>query len=181
VLVNNGSKDQKKITHSKPLTRTKGEVKDIEGVTFYYMLNQLNIPQPELLHLHGAKCPAKVNGMSAYVVRFFNVDKTKEKGITIKDFDCLNDHPEMIVYEGYYVRRKKGEVVIKRREDVEPSFLDEGIKNGSITEVGLEMAKPAAQKWLGRIGNFMAMGGFILVLIVAAVLVILIAMWIKSC
>ena len=183
VINNSNPKNEKqndKIT-TKPLIRTKGEIKEIEGVTFYYMLNKLNIPQPELLHLRGAKCPAKVNGMAAYVVRFFNADQAKEKGITITDYESLNEHLEMIEYEGYYVRGKGGEVIIKKWEGAATSFLEEKIKNGVITEVGLQMKKTAGQKWLDGIGKFMMMGGFILVLIVVAALVVVISIWSKSC
>jgi hypothetical protein len=184
-LALNSSNLQKEIPNNKavsrPLTRTKGEIKEIETVTFNYMLNKLNIPQPELLHLNSAKSPAKVNGMPAFVVRFFNVDKAKEKGITINDYESLSEHPELIVYEGYYVRGKGGEVTIKKWEGVGSPFLEEKIKNGVITEVGLEIPKTAARKWLGRLGKFMLMGGFMLVLIVIVILVVLISIWSKNC
>jgi hypothetical protein len=177
------SENIEQISHanSRLMVRTKGEIKDIEGVTFYYMLNKLNIPQPELLHLNGAKSPARINGDPGFVVRFFNIDKAKAKGIAIKDYDSLNGHPEMIEYEGYYVRGKGGKVIIRRWEGAGSSFLEERINNGEITEVGLEKRKSFGRKSLGRLGRFMIMGGFVVVLILGVVLVLLISMWAKSC
>jgi hypothetical protein len=143
--------------------------------------NQLKIQETELIHLNGAMCPAKVNGKAATVFRFFNTDNASEKGITIENYESLNEHPEMILYEGYYVRGRGGEVIIKKWEGVQTSFLEEKIKNGEITEVGIVIEKTAAQKWLGGIGNFMMMGGFMIVLVLVVLLVAVIAIWIKNC
>ena len=165
----------------RPLVRVKGEIKEVERVTWDYMLDQLKIPQPELIHLRGAKTPCKINGKEGFAVRFFNFDKSREKGSNIKDYDTLNEHPELIEYEGYYVRGKGGEVIIKKWEGAEGSFLEERINNGVLTEVGIGREKTFAQKSLSGIGKFMVMGGFVLVLIVIAVLALIISFWLKGC
>lgn len=167
--------------NSRPLVKTKGEVKEIEPVTWDYMLDQLKIPQPELIRLRGAKTPCQVNGTDSYVVRFFNFDKSRDMGLNIRDYDSLNEHPELIEYEGYYVSGKGGAVIIKKWAGAETSFLEDKINNRVITDVGLEREKTIAQKALSGIGKFMMMGGFVLVLVVIAVLAILISYLLKGC
>jgi hypothetical protein len=115
---NSNPNNEKQNNSSNPsrLVRTKGEIKEVERVTWDYMLDDLKIPQPELIHLRGAKTPCKINGSEGYVVRFFNFDKSRDKGLNIKDYHSLNEHPELIEYEGYYARGKGGEVMIKKWE-----------------------------------------------------------------
>jgi hypothetical protein len=64
--------------------------------------------------------------------------------------ESLRDHHELILYEGYYVRGKRSEIIMKKWEGPEASFVEEKIKNGDITEVGIAIEKTAAQKMLSR-------------------------------
>jgi hypothetical protein len=178
---NPGNENKNDSNKYRPLVKTKGEVKEIEPVTWDYMLDQLKIPQPELIRLRGAKTPCQVNGSDGYAVRFFNFDKSRDIGLNIKDYDGLNEHPELIEYEGYYVSGKGGTVIIKKWAGAETSFLEDKINNRVITGVGLGREKTIAQKALSGIVKFMTMGGFVLVLVVIAVLAILISYLLKGC
>jgi hypothetical protein len=96
--------------------------------------------------LEGATCPAKVNDRASTLVRIFNPAIAKEKGVTIEDYESLNEQPELILYEGYYMRGRGGEIIIERREGVGTSLLEEKIKKGAITEVGVIHEKDTKQK-----------------------------------
>jgi hypothetical protein len=172
-------------TNSKETTSqvktTRGDIPDFDRTTWNYMKKHLNIPEIDLFKLRGARCPAKIHAMVANLFRFFNPENAKEKGLTINDFESLNEHPELILYEGYYVCGRGGEIIIKKFDGFETSILQEKIKKGEITEVGVVIEKTAAQKWLGRIGTFMMMGGFMLVLVVIVVLVVAISIALKNC
>ena len=166
---------------TKKVKTTKGDVEDVGSGVWRYMTRNMNVTNAQMFPLKGAKIPAKVNGTAANLLRFFDNDKAKEMGLTISDYESLNEHPELIVYEGYRVSGGGGEINIKKRESVEASFLDQKIKQGEITELGVVIPKTGAQKWLGRIGKFMAMGGFLIVLFVIVGLVIAISILSQRC
>jgi hypothetical protein len=176
----NEVKTNKKEITSKVKT-TRGDILNFDRIAWNYMKRQLKLPEAEILKMNEARCPAKVNNMETTLIRYFNPKNAAEKGLTINDFVSLNEHPELVQYEGYYVHGKGGEIIIKRTESVGTSLLDEKIKKGDITEVGAVKEKTAAQKWLGRIGAFMMMGGFMLVLFVIAALIVVISIATKSC
>jgi hypothetical protein len=178
---NSVNETKTKKTAAKQVKTTKGEINSFNNITWNYMLKQLKIPQDQLITLSGAVCPAKVSGIAATVVRIFNPEVAKGKGITVENYESFNAHPELILYDGYYVRGKGGEVILKKREDGQTSFLEEKIKNGTITEVGVVIPKTGAAKWLSRFGTFMMMGGFLVVLIGGVVIVIAISLLTKSC
>jgi hypothetical protein len=160
---------------------TRGDILDFDRTTWNYMVKKVNIPETQLFKFRGARYPAKLNSMAVHLLRFFNTKTANEKGFTINDFESLNEHPELILYEGYHVCGKGGELIIKKFDGFETSILEEKIKKGEITELGVLIEKTAAQKWLGRIGTFIMMGGFMLVLAVIVVLVVVISILLKNC
>jgi hypothetical protein len=166
---------------TKPVQTTKGDTKDFDRVAWSYMKKQLKIPEMDIFKLKEAKIPAKINDMPATLARFFSPETVQNKGLTINDFETLNDHPELIVYEGYYVRGKGGEIVIQKTNAAGTSIIEEKIKKGDITEVGIVIKKTAAQTWLGRIGSFLMMGGFLVVIVVIIGIVMGISLAMKSC
>jgi hypothetical protein len=173
-------KTNKKETTSQVKT-TGGDILDFDRTTWNYMVKKLNIPETQLFKLRGTRCPANLNSMAVNLLRFFDPEDAKGKGLTINDFESLNEHPELIRYEGYYVHGRGGEIIIKKFDGFETSILEEKIKKGDITEVGVVIEKTAAQKWLGRFGNFMLMGGFILVLALIVLLIVVISLALKNC
>jgi hypothetical protein len=165
----------------RPMKRTKGEIGKFNRGVYFWMQRKYKLSDAILVRMKEATCPAKINGMAGDLIRYFNPDTAKERGITVEDYEILNEYPELILYEGYYVPGRKGEINIKKWEGAATSSLEEKINNGTITDVGIVIAKTAAQKWLSRIGNFMIMGGFMLVLILIAGLAIAISILAKNC
>jgi hypothetical protein len=47
-------------------------------------------------------------------VRVFSGAQVASKKITVKDYNSLNEHPELILYEGWY--NKQAQAEIKKRE-----------------------------------------------------------------
>ena len=166
---------------TKPVKMTRGEIGQYSRDKWFYMKSHHELQDMQIARMKPAICPAKVNNMTATLVRLFEPDMAKDKGITIMDYESLNEHPELILYEGYQVQGRGGELIIKRRGEGGPSFLEEKIKEGTITEVGVVIPKTAAQKFLKGFGNFLMMGGIILVLILVFVIVLLISIVAKSC
>lgn len=163
-------------TTTNPTKKTKGEIGVFNRVVWNYMRKQHKLTDSELLKMKEATCPAKVNGMAANLIRYFDPDMAKEKGITVEYFESLNEYPELILFEGYYILGRKGEINIKKWEGAGRSFLEEKKTKETITEVGVVIEKTAAQKWLGSIGAFMLMGGFMLVLVLVVIIVVVIAL-----
>lgn len=171
------SQTKKTVTRQAKLTR--GEITRFDRPSFNYMKKELKLSETELLSMSAAIYPAQVNGNNANLIRYFKTGIDKEKGLTIADYENLGEHPELILYEGYRVHGKGGEIIIKKKEDAGVSLLEEKIKKGEITQVGVVIEKSASQKWLSRFGRFLMMGGFILVIIVAAIIMILINLLVK--
>jgi hypothetical protein len=161
--------------------KTRGKVDGIGRVAWYYMKKHHGLKEVEIAQLKEATCPAKVKDSAATLVRIFNPDIAKEKGITVEDYESLNEQPELIIYEGYHIPGRGGEIIIEKREAVGTSLLDKKIKEGAITEVGVIQEKTARQKWLGRIGNFMVMGGFILVIFLVVAIIVAVSFLSKGC
>jgi hypothetical protein len=171
------SQTKKTVTRQANLTR--GNITRFDRPSFNYMKKELKLSETELLSMSAAICPAKVNGNNANLIRYFKTEIDKEKGSTIADYESLGEYPELILYEGYRVDGKGGEIIIKKKEGAGTSLIEEKIKKGEITQVGVVIEKSASQKWLGRIGHFMMMGGFLLVIIVVVIIVILINVLVK--
>ena len=168
-------------TAGRPAKSTKGEIGKFNRGVYYWMQKKHKLSDAILVRLKEATIPAKINGRAGNLIRYFNPDAAKEKGIPVEDYEILNEHPELILYEGYYVPGRKGEINIKKFEGPETSLLLEKTTGGAITEIGAVTEKTAAQKWLGRVGSFMLMGGFMLVLLLIAGLAIAISILAKNC
>lgn len=175
----NQQQAQEKVT--KPVKATTGEIAGFNRTTYNYMKKQLKLEETEIFKMSVAICPAKFKGEAANLVLFFDPDTAKEKGLTIKDYESLKEHPELILYEGYYSRGRGGEVNIKKWKGGDSSLLQEKIKNSEITAVGLVNPKTGTQKFLSRFLNFLAMGGFLVIILVGVVIAVLISVLVSRC
>ena len=149
------------------LIKAKGKVEGIHSIESV-MTKQHGIASDRLYLLSQAVTPAKIQGREGVVVRVFDPAASKAKGVQVQDFDSLNEHPELILYEGYCLGLRRGipdEIRIEKRAGTGPSLLEQKLQDGSITEVGMTKAPSTAMKWLRRIGIFLMMGGWILVLV----------------
>jgi hypothetical protein len=159
----------------KAMTKTKGEIAGFNRATYNYMKKHLKLEETEIFQMSAAICPARFNGKNANVVLYFNTAAAEEKGLTLKDYESVKEHPELIRYEGYYVHGSGGEINLKKWNGGETSLLQEKIENSEITEVGVVIPKTGTQIFLSRFLNFLAMGGFLVIIIVGVVIAVLIS------
>lgn len=165
------------------LIKTKGKVEGIHSIGSF-MSKEHGIASDQLYLLSQAVTPAKIQGREGLVVRVFDPAASKTKGVQVQDFDSLNEHPELILYEGYCLGFRRGipdEIHIEKRTGTGPSLLEQKLQDGSITEVGMTKAPSTAMKWLRRFGNFLMMGGFMLVIFLIVGIVIAVSILTKGC
>jgi hypothetical protein len=160
-------------------TTTRGDTEGYDRGLMNYMTKKLNIPETDLYKMKIARCPAKFNGAPATVYRFFSNEEATKKGFTINDYASLDEHPEMILYEGYHVQGKDGEIAVQKRNGAGIPFLAEKIQKGEISEIGVVKEKTGAQKFWAGFAKFLMYGGFIVVIIVIVGIIILVSMLTK--
>ncbi len=80
------------------------EVKKIEGALWGYMVSQHGVIVDILQNLRRVERNAVVGDkpVGLTMIRIFDPAAVKEKGIVIDDYDSLDNHPELILYEGCY-------------------------------------------------------------------------------
>ena len=156
-------------------TKTRGKVDGLNGTNMWScMQKKFGLTGEQMVLLNQALIPAKIQGDLGTLVRIFSPASCKEKGVTVQDFDSLNGHPELILYEGYYFERGgPNEIVIEEKPKVGSSLLEKKLQEGAITEVGITRKATGTQNALSRLGRFLLYGGFLLVIVLALVLVFL--------
>jgi len=84
--------------------RKKKTVKEIKGDLFQYMVNKQHVPLDVLHNLRLVERDAEVGDkpLGLTMFRIFHPAATKEKDITVDDYDSLDGYPELVLYEGYY-------------------------------------------------------------------------------
>jgi hypothetical protein len=154
---------------------TKGEVERLDSSLWGLLKKEYKLGDSDILSLQQAKIPARVNSLPATLFRLFNEDNVKAKGLDIKDYEGLNEYPELVLYEGYRSKGQGGEFIIKKINNGDGSFLEKKSKSGEISDVGTIIPLTGGQKFLRGFGHFLMMGGFLLVIIVIVAIVILIS------
>lgn len=82
------------------------KTKGVEGISgsavWSYMNSQLGIKGEVLMTLRRVETDGVVEDKPATMIRIFDPTAAKEKGVAIDDYESLDNHPDLIVYEGYY-------------------------------------------------------------------------------
>jgi len=148
---------------AKKKVETRGVVEQLNGrPTWAYMTDEHGLTGDQLAQLRQATIPAEIQGKPGTLVRVFDPTSCEAKGVTVDHFNSLNEHPDLILYEGYYYGRgDPGEILIEKRPGTGPSVLERALRDGGITDVGMHEKPSAASKFL----MFLAHGGFILILL----------------
>ena len=82
--------------------KRKKEVKKIEGVLWGYMVSQQGVIVDVLQNLRRVECEAEVGGKPVTMIRIFDPAVANQKGVDVDDYRSLDDHPDLVLYEGYY-------------------------------------------------------------------------------
>ena len=89
-------------------TALKGEknkaVKKIEGALRGYMVSRHGVTVDILQNLRRVEREAVVGNkpIGLIMIRIFNPHTAREKDVTINNYGSLDNHSELILYEGYY-------------------------------------------------------------------------------
>jgi hypothetical protein len=169
------------ITTTEKFVKTKGEMGGLNGTCMWtYMASTHDLSGEQLNQLQQAMIPAKIQGKRGTLVRVFDPNSCEAKVIVIKDFDSLNQYPQQILYEGYFFGQGGGSGInVEKRKGTGPSLLEQMLQEGSITEVGMIVEDSTGMKWLKGFGKFLMMGGFLLVIVLAALIFIAISVLTK--
>ncbi len=160
---------------TKKLVKTRGKVESVGTPVWSYMQTEHHFKAEQLVNFRQALTSAKIHGNKGTLVRVFAAPSEGTKRVAVEDFDSLNEHPELILYEGYYYGHSgPGEILIEKRTGSSPSLLEREFRDGGITEVGLKEEPSASKKWLGRIGKFLMYGGWMLIMVIVVAVIILI-------
>lgn len=88
--------------------RDRGEKKE-KGVmslsgsaVWSYMHSRHGISGEALVPLRRVESDGIVNDKPVTRIRIFDLATAKEKGVAIEDYQSLDNHPDLILYEGYY-------------------------------------------------------------------------------
>jgi hypothetical protein len=162
---------------TKKKVEARGGIEGLNGtVTWAYMVDEHGLTGDQLVQLRQAIIPAEIQGKPGTLVRVFAPTSCEAKGVTVHDFNSLNEHPDLILYEGYYYGRGgPGEILIEKRTGTGPSLLERELRDGGITDVGMQEEPSAATKF----GTFLAHGGFILILLLIVGIVVAVLMLTK--
>jgi hypothetical protein len=89
-------------------TALKGEknkaVKNIEGELLGYMVSRHGVTLDELQSLKYVEREVVLGDkpLGIIMIRIFNPDTAKEREVAIGSYSSLDEHPELILYEGHY-------------------------------------------------------------------------------
>jgi hypothetical protein len=69
-----------------------------------YLIVELGQNPDWVWHLQGVVRPRQEE-KDCYDVRVFDEGKAAQKSVTVKDYTSLDEHPELILYEGWFDKR----------------------------------------------------------------------------
>jgi len=69
-----------------------------------YLVVKLGKNPDWVWNLKGAVRP-RPEGKDRYDVRIFDLAKVAQKSVTVKDYTSLDEHPELILYEGWFDKK----------------------------------------------------------------------------
>jgi len=97
--------------------KKKRAVKKIEGALWGYMVSQQGVIVDVLQNLRRVECDGVVGGKQVIMIRIFAPASASEKGAAIDNYESLDSHPELILYEGYYCEmgRQAPDIHIEKR------------------------------------------------------------------
>jgi hypothetical protein len=72
------------------------------GIPWQYMKDKHGLTGEQLADLRQATWDGVVGGKPVTVVRIFDPAAATKQGVNVEDYHNLDNHPELILYEGYY-------------------------------------------------------------------------------
>ncbi|HUV56982.1 MAG TPA: hypothetical protein VMV84_07095 [Dehalococcoidales bacterium] len=75
--------------------------KDIPGWVYVHLVTTLEVPAEKLTGLRSVQKVGFWEGKSVTFIRIYD-PRASEEAWQVKDFTSLNEHPDLILYEGYW-------------------------------------------------------------------------------
>ncbi|MFC1971000.1 hypothetical protein ACFLV0_03590 [Chloroflexota bacterium] len=75
--------------------------KDIPGWVYVHLLTTLKVPYENLTSLRSVQKVGFWEGKPVTFIRIYD-PRASEEAWQVKDFTSLNEHPDLILYEGYW-------------------------------------------------------------------------------
>jgi hypothetical protein len=89
---------------SKAKVQKVSKPKDIPEPVGRYLIVELGQNPDWVWHLKSVMRPRQEE-KDCYDVRVFDEGKAAQKNVTVKDYTSLDEHPELILYEGWFDKR----------------------------------------------------------------------------
>ena len=81
--------------------KKKSAVKKIEGALWGYMVGEHGVIVDVLENLRQVEGHGVIEGKPAIMIRIFDPAGADKKGVAIEDYENLDNHLELVLYEGY--------------------------------------------------------------------------------
>jgi hypothetical protein len=77
-------------------------VKEISGITWGYLIRDHGLDVDTLTnHIRCVDKPGLKDGSQVTLLRVFSTREVAKKGITITGWETFDEHPELVMFEGY--------------------------------------------------------------------------------
>lgn len=108
-------KESEKGEPSKPKMQKLPRPKDIPEPVGRYLIVELGKDPEWVWHLKSV-VRSRQEEKNCYDVRVFDEGKAAQKNVAVKDYTSLDEHPELVLYEGWFDKRAYYEVHIEERK-----------------------------------------------------------------
>ncbi len=98
-----------------------GRISDLVGK---YMVSEVKM-DPDLVPILMSVTSKRASGEKAFDVRVFDEPETLVKKVTVNNYKSLDDHPELILYEGWFDNATKHVELTARREIAKTQIFTE--------------------------------------------------------
>ncbi|OQX11350.1 MAG: hypothetical protein BWK80_44800 [Desulfobacteraceae bacterium IS3] len=107
---------------AEPETKRRTGPKEIPPELGRYMVISMKLDPDWVWDLRSIARPKEGEAAGTFEIRLFKDYKIKEAGLSVKDYNSLDDYPELIAFQGWYVRGTKTVEItdeIKKRDPCE--------------------------------------------------------------
>jgi hypothetical protein len=81
-----------------------------------YLMNEFRLLPVDMASLQWVTLSGSFGGFSVSVVRIFDQAETHKNGLVVNNYHDLDEHPEVVVFEGYVF--KDGPVHLRKKESL---------------------------------------------------------------
>jgi hypothetical protein len=102
-----GWKFWRKNKSPEPETKKLPGPKEIPPEIGRYMVTRMKLDADWVWDLRSIARPKEGEAVGTFEIRLFKDYKVREAGLSVENYNSLDNHPELIAFEGWYVRGTK--------------------------------------------------------------------------